>query len=77
MFENFSNKRNIKKHLKNCILWGLKSPRALNLTKKLRRGAVALYYHGIENEIIDPRIQEVHMTLKNFEKHISCLRKEF
>lgn len=44
---------------------------------KLRKGALSLYYHGIEKEIINPLIQDVHLPLSQFERHLGYLRRNF
>jgi len=48
-----------------------------NIIKKLKVGATALIYHGVETKIIDARIQELHLPFKEFEKQINYLRKNF
>jgi len=40
-------------------------------------GPIALFYHGVENKIVDARIQTVHRSFNHFEKHIEYLRKHF
>lgn len=45
--------------------------------QNLRKGSLAFYYHGIENEIIEPKVQELHMPISIFESHIHFLRKNF
>jgi len=46
------------------------------LAGKLRRGAVVLYYHGVEREIVDPQVQEIHLAFPVFEKQIEFLRRK-
>ncbi len=40
------------------------------------RGPAVLFYHGVEEDIIDPEVQGLHMSLRVFEKQIAFLRKE-
>jgi len=47
------------------------------LARKFRTGAVVLYYHGVEPEITDSQVQEIHLPLELFERHIDYLRKNF
>ncbi|MHA1381798.1 MAG: polysaccharide deacetylase family protein [Candidatus Helarchaeota archaeon] len=63
----------IKKHLvKYASFTG-----AYNIIKRFKKGAVALNYHGIEYNIIDPRVQKLHMLFSQFERQIEYLRKNF
>lgn len=63
--------------LKSCIFKGANIPGIYNLTKKLKRGALVLLYHGIESEIIDARVQGLHLPFRMFEKQIQYLRRNF
>jgi len=47
------------------------------LLKKQRRGAIILFYHGIEYRIIDKRIQTIHIPFDLYEKQIHYLRNNF
>ncbi|MGD8561504.1 MAG: polysaccharide deacetylase family protein, partial [Desulfarculaceae bacterium] len=41
------------------------------------QGPAALFYHGVEEEIADPRVQLVQMPLARFEKEIRYLKRRF
>ena len=47
------------------------------ITRSLKKGAVALCYHGIVQEIIDPRVQSIHLPFGQFEKQIQYIRRNF
>jgi len=36
-----------------------------------------LFYHGVEDQIVDSRVQAIHLPLQYFEKQIAYLRKHF
>jgi len=67
----------MKKYLKNCIFKGAEILRANNLIKKLKTGATAFCYHGVEYEIIDHQVQEEHLSFNQFENQIDYLRRNF
>jgi peptidoglycan/xylan/chitin deacetylase (PgdA/CDA1 family) len=48
-----------------------------DLARRLKRGVSVLFYHGVEPEIIDPIVQETHISFRNFEKQIDYLRKNY
>lgn len=39
------------------------------------RGPTVLFYHGVEENIIDPEVQGLHLPLRVFEKQIAFLRR--
>lgn len=45
--------------------------------RRRRRGALVLAYHGVEEKILDPRIQTVHVSLSRFEQQMDYLKKNF
>lgn len=42
-----------------------------------RTGPIALFYHGVEDRIVDSRVQSLHHRLDQFEEQILFLRKHF
>lgn len=40
------------------------------------KGPTVLFYHGVEENIVDPEVQGVHMLLRVFEKQITFLRRQ-
>jgi len=46
------------------------------LFRRSSRGPTVLFYHGVEEDIIDPEIQGLHLPLSLFERQISFLRRE-
>lgn len=66
-----------RKTIKRLIFWGAQAAGTYNLTRKWKTGATAFFYHGIEEKIIDPRVQEVHLSFELFEKQIEYLRKNY
>ncbi len=50
---------------------------ACNITKKLKKGASIFFYHGAVEEIVNPVVQETHISMKQFEKHVLYLKKNF
>jgi len=47
------------------------------LLGRRRHGAIALAYHGVEEKILNARIQGVHMPLGLFEQHIDYIARNF
>jgi len=45
--------------------------------KSLGAGPVVLFYHGVEEQIIDPRIQSLHLPFQIFERQIEYLQSHF
>jgi len=48
-----------------------------NVIKRFKKGAIALCYHGVENKIIDPRVQKLHLLFNQFKRQIEYLHKNF
>ena len=48
-----------------------------SILKKFRAGPIVLFYHGVEERIVDSRVQMLHVQLDLFEKQIVYLRKNF
>jgi len=67
----------IKRIIKSCIFEVEKHYGIYNYTRKLRRGATVIYYHGVEHNIVDPIIQHPNISLQTFEKHITYLRQHY
>ena len=49
---------------------------AQKLFRLRSRGPTVLFYHGVEEHIIDPEVQNLHMSLRVFERQIAFLRNE-
>ena len=64
--------------IKKCIFKCAQFPGIYAVAKKQRRGATALFYHGVEDKIVDPKIQaKMHIPLSQFEKQIKYVQKHF
>lgn len=64
-------KTRLKKHFfktADCL-----SP--FNLIRKLNKGPLVLVYHGVEKELINPRVQTLHIPLPTFEQQMDFLRR--
>jgi peptidoglycan/xylan/chitin deacetylase (PgdA/CDA1 family) len=55
----------------------LASPGLRALAERLRAGATVIFYHGVEEEIDDPRVQRLHIPLKLFERQVEFLEKNY
>ena len=49
---------------------------AQRLFRRSSRGPTVLFYHGVEEEIVDPAVQGLHFPLSLFEKQINFVRRE-
>lgn len=47
------------------------------LLRRRRQGAIGLAYHGVEEKILDERIQGVHLPLSLFEEHVDYIARNF
>lgn len=47
------------------------------LLRNIRKTPRVIYYHGIEDKIIDPYVQGVHISTDSFKKHLSFIDKNF
>src|SRR5712664_3609642 len=47
-----------------------------NLFRTRSTGPVVLFYHGVEENLVDPEVQEVQMALPVFERQIAFLRRQ-
>ncbi len=47
-----------------------------NLFRTRSAGPVVLFYHGVEENLVDPEVQEVQMALPVFERQIAFLRRQ-
>jgi peptidoglycan/xylan/chitin deacetylase (PgdA/CDA1 family) len=50
---------------------------ANRLLSHRRRGVLALAYHGVEERLVDPRVQTLHLPLDRFESHVRLLADRF
>ncbi len=66
-----------KKNIKRCIQKSAGLTGAYTITKKLKKGAALLFYHGVVDKIINPVVQETHMPVDQFEKQMLYLKKNF
>ncbi len=48
-----------------------------SVLNKINRTPRVIYYHGIENKIIDPYIQAVHINKNSFKKHLLFIKKKY
>ena len=67
----------IKRLIKNFFIKSSELKFVSGITKKLRTGVIALCYHGVENDIFDQRIQELHLPFAAFEKQIEFLGRNY
>lgn len=63
--------------MKKLILQIAGVPGMSSMLRRMKSGPTVLFYHGVEREIIDPRIQSLHLEASVFEKQIDYLRKHF
>ena len=63
----------MKRFIKSVVT----QPFIFPVIKHFKRGATVLCYHGVEEQIINPYVQEIHMALTEFEKQISLIKKHF
>jgi peptidoglycan/xylan/chitin deacetylase (PgdA/CDA1 family) len=47
------------------------------LMRALKSGPTVLFYHGVEEELVDPRVQTLHLSMHQFEQQIRYLLKHF
>lgn len=48
---------------------------AQRLLRLWSRGPTVLFYHGVEENILDPEVQGLHLSLQAFERQIAFLRR--
>ena len=48
-----------------------------SILRKLKAGPIVLFYHGVEEQIVDSRVQSLHLPFKHFEEHIAYLHQHF
>lgn len=63
--------------LKRSITTFAKISGIYRLSPRFEKGAVALFWHGVEEELIDPDVQMLHILFPQFEKQIKYLRQNF
>lgn len=64
-------------NIKTGIYKGTERSGIYSLSKKQKKGATALFYHGAEKNIINPTIQELHVPFSILEKQVSYLKKNY
>jgi len=63
--------------VKNYIFSVTSRPIVSTLLRRLKSGPTILFYHGVEEDITDSRVQSLHLPMRAFEEQISFLRKNF
>jgi len=61
--------------LKKCLFRAADWLGPSRLVGKLKKGPVLLVYHGVEERLIDPQVQTLHIPIKTFERQMDFLRK--
>lgn len=61
--------------LRRVILSAARQSCAQQVFRLWCRGPAVLFYHGVEEKIVDREIQTLHLPLRIFEKHIAFLRR--
>lgn len=67
----------IKRNIKNGIIKGSSLPGVDNIIRKLKKGATVLFYHGVVDRIINSTVQETHISLAAFERHMNYVKKNY
>lgn len=67
----------INQYIKRYVKKSVWLSGAYNVTKKLNKGATILFYHGVEEKISNPVVQERHISMDQFEKQMYYLKKNF
>ena len=47
------------------------------IARSFKSGPAVLFYHGVEEDLVDPEVQTLHLPMARFENHIAYLRKHF
>lgn len=63
--------------MKKFVVKASSAPGVKSMLRRWKSGPMVLFYHGVEEEIVDPRIQTLHLELSAFEKQVDYLRKHF
>ena len=63
--------------MKKLVFKAGSAPGISSMLRRWKSGPTVLFYHGVEEKIVDPRIQTLHLELAAFEKQIGYLRKHF
>lgn len=45
--------------------------------RRYKKGCTIFFYHGVENKLVDPLLQEVHLPFSQFEKQVKYLMKNY
>lgn len=64
---------NIKNALRRIAVSEVLRP----VARSIKSGPTVLFYHGVETEISDPRVQTLHTPVSQFEEQIEFLRRNF
>jgi len=64
-------------NIKSIIHRAAQAPGIYSIIRKLKAGPTVLFYHGVEEQIIDSRVQAIHLPLQYFENQVAYLRKHF
>lgn len=67
----------MKRKLKHMVFSGTRYTGACSAARFFRSGPIVLFYHGVEETILDPGVQTLHLSLRAFEKQIDYLQKHF
>jgi len=62
---------------KSIIHKAAQAPGIYSIVRKLKAGPTVLFYHGVEEQIVDSRVQTLHLPLHIFEEQVAYLRKHF
>lgn len=65
----------IRARLKKCFFKTANGIRYFSGTRKFHQGPIVLIYHGVEEALVDTRVQTLHIPLKTFERQMEFLRK--
>ncbi len=63
--------------MRRLILKAIEFSGLYPVLRRRRHGALVLAYHGVEETILDPRIQTVHISLVRFERQMNFLKRHF
>jgi len=70
-------KSELKKIIKKTIVKTFNHSFIQKKLNHVNTGSRILFYHGIESEIINPRIQPIHLRFESFQKQIKYLEQNF
>jgi peptidoglycan/xylan/chitin deacetylase (PgdA/CDA1 family) len=67
----------MKSGIKKLIFRAARISGSYSIIRRLKAGPTILFYHGVEERLVDPRVQTLHLPMEHFEKHIGYLRRHF